>query len=60
MLKDNHSALIAAYELDMYPTLMVVDKHGEESFRIIGGKKIREYLPGILHTIKQLNHETCC
>ena len=61
MLKDNHTALTVAYELDTYPTLMVVDKHGEETFRMVGGKKIREYLPGILHTIQAIDkNETCC
>ena len=61
MLKDNHSALIVAYELDTYPTLMVVDRDGEETFRMVGGKKIREYLPGILHTIQAVDkNETCC
>jgi len=50
--KENHSALVAAYELEMYPTLLVVDDKGEEVGRFTGGKKVREYLPGILSTLR--------
>ena len=28
MRKENHSALVAAYDLNLYPTLLVVDEHG--------------------------------
>ena len=50
--KENHSALVAAYELEMFPTLLVVDKHGDEVGRFVGGKKVREYLPGVLATLR--------
>jgi hypothetical protein len=52
--KENHSALVAAYGLEMYPTLLVVDDNGEEVGRFTGGKKVREYLPGILSTLRIL------
>ena len=54
--KENHSALVAAYELEKYPTLLLVDNHGEELARLVGGKKVREYLPGILRTLQIINH----
>jgi len=50
--KENHSALVAAYDLEMYPTLLVVDDKGEELGRFTGGKKVREYLPGVLATLR--------
>jgi hypothetical protein len=50
--KENHSALVVAYELEMYPTLLVVDDKGEEVGRFTGGKKVREYLPGVLATLR--------
>lgn len=50
--KENHSALVAAYELEMFPTLLVVDDKGEEVGRFTGGKKVREYLPGLLATMR--------
>lgn len=52
MQKENHSALVAAYELSMYPTLLVVDKDGVELEKVIGGKNVREQLLNILNTIK--------
>ena len=58
--KENHSALVAAYDLEMYPTLLLVDSEGTEMTRLVGGAKVRKHLAGILLTIKQLNHETCC
>jgi len=44
MKKENHSALVEAYELNLYPTLLIVGPNGLEQERIVGGKKIREIL----------------
>ena len=52
MQKENHSALVVAYELNLYPTLLVVDEYGKELQKIVGGKNVRENLVNILNTIK--------
>lgn len=39
--KENHTALVIAYNLELYPTLLVVDKNGREMDRVVGGKKVR-------------------
>lgn len=44
MKKENHSALVAAYELNLYPTLLITGPNGLEMDRVIGGKKIREVI----------------
>ena len=51
MQKENHSALVAAYELNLYPTLLVIDKDGAEVDRVVGGKNVREHLLNILNTV---------
>ena len=51
MKKENHSALVAAYELEKYPTLLLVNKTGEEVNRFIGGETIRTVLLPILNDI---------
>lgn len=53
MDKDNHSALVVAYDLSLYPTLLVVDEYGHELKKIIGGKSVREHLVPTLQTIKR-------
>ena len=55
MKKENHSALVAAYELNLFPTLLVVDKQGEEIHRIVGGNKIQAQLEYILEGIREAN-----
>lgn len=52
MDKDYHSALVAAYDLKLYPTLLIIDKDGLEVQKIIGGKVVREQLVNVLNTIK--------
>ncbi len=55
MKKENHSALVAAYELEKYPTLLLVDSQGEESHRIIGYNRISEQLQYILEGLREAN-----
>lgn len=55
MKKENHSALVAAYELHLFPTLLIVDKQGEEIHRVIGGKNIQSQLEYILKGIHEAN-----
>lgn len=52
MQKENHSALVEAYDLNLYPTLLVVDEYGHELQKIVGGKNVRENLVNILNTIR--------
>jgi len=56
MKKENHSALVEAYELNLYPTLLVVGPNGLEQERIVGGKAIREILEEKLIQIYRENN----
>ena len=51
MNSENHPALVAAYELEKFPTLLLLNTEGEEITRIIGGKKIEANLLNTLNTI---------
>ena len=56
MQKEYHSALVAAYDLNLYPTLLIVDQNikGDETDeveRFVGGKLVREVLEGKLEEI---------
>lgn len=57
LAKENHPALIAAYEIDLYPTLLITDQNikGEnnEIRRVVGGKAVRAELESILETINK-------
>ena len=53
--KENHRALVKAYELESFPTLMLVDSDGEEMGRLVGGKSIREDLRGVLYALRTVN-----
>lgn len=55
MKKENHSALVVAYELERYPTLLLVNGQGEETNRIVGGQYIREQLQYILEGLREAN-----
>ena len=52
MKKENHSALVESYELNLYPTLLIVGPNGLELDRVVGGKEIRKNLKGILIAIR--------
>ena len=39
---ENHSALREAYDIRLFPTLLIVDNEGIEVDRIVGGKNIHE------------------
>ena len=39
--KENHSALVEAYDLELYPTLLIVGPNGTELDRVVGGAAIR-------------------
>lgn len=51
MQKENHPALVSAYDLQLFPTLLIVDSLGEERDRIVGGSKIIDQLKGVLFTL---------
>ena len=55
LAKENHPALVEAYDLNLYPTLIITDQNikGEsnEVQRIVGGQAIRDQLEGILTEI---------
>ena len=55
MKQENHSALVAAYELNKFPTLLLVNGHGEESNRVVGGKNIREQIGYIIKGLHEAN-----
>ena len=53
--KEDHSALVAAFELSMYPTL-IIHQDGVELERIVGGKNIRGNLRYYLDFIANRNY----
>ena len=50
--KENHSALVESYNLDLYPTLLIVGPNGAELDRVVGGNAIRNNLKGILIALR--------
>ena len=55
--KEHHSQLVETYELNTYPTLLVVDEMGEEITRIVGGKAIRADLSAVLNGLRILDRK---
>ena len=53
MQQENHSALVAAYGLRLFPTLLIVNGQGEETSRIVGGTGIRLQVQYILNGIRE-------
>ena len=53
--KENHSALVEAYGLQLYPTLLIVGPNGIELDRFVGGNAIRDVIEGKLTQIKEEN-----
>ena len=55
LAKENHPALVDAYELNLYPTLIVTDQNikggNNEVQRIVGGQAIRDQLEDLLTEI---------
>ena len=49
--QETHPSLVGAYEVDKFPTLVIVDPLGEEQGKLIGGIAIRDQLKGILFTL---------
>ena len=52
--KENHAALVASFDLDKFPTLLITNDSGREVGRFVGGNRVREVLPGVLNTLKLL------
>ncbi len=53
--KENHTALVEAYGLKKYPTLLIVDGEGEEVARLVGGQLVREDLRGVLFALRAVD-----
>ena len=53
--KENHSALVDAYGLNLFPTLLIVGPNGTELNRFVGGRLIRDVIESELTTIKEEN-----
>ena len=53
--KEDHPALIAAFEIDKFPTL-ITHLDGEEFDRFVGGKSIRGNLRYILTSLADKNY----
>ncbi len=54
--KENHSALVESYQLNLYPTLLIVGPNGLEIERIVGGKAVREVLEDKLINVYRENN----
>ncbi len=57
MKKENHSALVEAYDLNLYPTLLIVGPNGLELDRVVGGAAIRDCIEQKLIALYRENHE---
>ncbi len=53
--KEDHPALVAAFDLDLFPTL-VIHEEGKEIDRVVGGKAIRGNLRYILTELADKNY----
>ena len=53
--KEYHSALLAAYEIDLFPTMLLVDGLGEELDRWVGGTQCFDALHRELKSCFELN-----
>ncbi len=53
--KEDHPALLAAFEISLFPTL-IIHQDGEELERIVGGKAIRGNLRYYLNFIADRNY----
>ena len=51
--KEDHTALITAYNIDLFPTLLLVNSEGIEVDRAVGGKKVRACVNQFLTLIHQ-------
>lgn len=40
--KENHPALVISYKLELFPTLIILDKALDEINRVVGSKKLTE------------------
>ena len=55
MQKENHSALVEAYNLDLFPVLFIVDSLGNEMGRLTGGRAVTNDLRGVLVALRSLD-----
>jgi len=55
--KENHTALINAYEITMFPTLLIVNEDGEVQERFTGGKEVRGVMHQKLQDVRAYNRE---
>nr|BAR36115.1 hypothetical protein [uncultured Mediterranean phage uvMED] len=53
--KEYHSALLAAYDIDLFPTMLLVDSYGEELDRWVGGTACFDALHEELKECKAMN-----
>ena len=49
--KETHPSLVGAYQVERFPTLVIVDSLGEEQGKLVGGENIRSQLLGILFAL---------
>ena len=54
--KENHSALVEAYNLELYPTLLITGPNGHEFERVVGGQAIRDCIESKLVEIYRENN----
>ncbi len=53
--KENHSALLAAYDINLFPTMLLVDDLGEELDRWVGGTDCYDALKEELTECRAMN-----
>ena len=55
MKESKYPVLVEGCNVDLFPTLLVIDSEGEEMGRIVGGRNIAMDLRGVLFALYSIN-----
>ena len=55
MKESKYPVLVEEYNVDLFPTLLIIDSEGEEMGRIVGGRNIAMDLRGVLFALYTIN-----
>ena len=55
MKESKYPVLVEEYNVDLFPTLLIIDSEGEEMGRIVGGRNIAMDIRGVLFALYTIN-----
>ncbi len=55
MKESKYPVLVEEYNVDLFPTLLIIDPEGEEMGRIVGGRNIAMDIRGVLFALYTIN-----